>query len=407
MTAGRAARSPLPRAAGLLLLGALGGLTASAAAEDPEARLERKKEELAELRRAAREIGEELERTRKREADAREAVFELEERISVLRNRRRRSERNLAANTERREELKAERQRLRERVDRHRDRLEAYLRAAHRAGQSGFLRQLFEHRDPGRIRRALTFMSYLHEARRQEMERLREARERAADVMDELAAERTEETRLRDRLAEQKRAIARRLEERRALLEELEAQSERKRNRLAAVRSDQQALKKVIERLRGLREDGVLEKVGEKHMAARKGELPLPVARPEILAHYGDSRERRSMRWRGLLLGAETGAEVRSIFRGRVAYAGRLRGYGLITIIDHGDNLLSLYAHNRVVYKEVGEWVETGAPVAAVGTTGGRSRPATYFEIRQGGEPVDPLQWCRAPGGSEQRSAGR
>ncbi|MFP4560355.1 MAG: murein hydrolase activator EnvC family protein [Thiohalorhabdus sp.] len=407
MTARRAARPPLPRAAGLLLLGALGGMPASATAEDSQARLERKKEELAELRRAAREIGEELERTRQREADAREAVFELEERITVLRNRRRQSERALAANSERRRELEAERKRLRERMDRHRERLVAYLRAAHRSGQSGFLRQLFGHRDAGRVRRALTFMSYLHEARRREMERLREARGRAAEVMDELAEERADKERLRDRLAKQKGAIAKRLEERRALLEELEAQAERQRNRLAAARSDQQALKKVIERLRGLREDGVLQEVGEKHMAARKGELSLPVAEPAVLARFGESREGRSMQWQGLLLGAEAGTEVRSIFRGRVAYAGRLRGYGLITIIDHGDNLLSLYAHNRVVYKEVGEWVETGAPVAEVGTTGGRPRPATYFEIRQDGQPVDPLKWCRAPGGGDERSAGR
>ena len=138
--------------------------------------------------------------------------------------------------------------------------------------------------------------------------------------------------------------------------------------------------------------------VGDKHMADLKGRLPLPVADGDILARFGAPREQASLRWRALLLGAEPGTEVHAVFRGRVAYAERLRGYGLLTILDHGDGMLSLYAHNRVLYKEVGEWVETGEVIASVGSTGGQQRTATYFEIRRDGQPVDPLRWCRAPG---------
>ncbi|MFA9459764.1 murein hydrolase activator EnvC family protein [Thiohalorhabdus sp. Cl-TMA] len=396
----------LPTAAVLFLLGALAA-PFPAAADSSDSRLEQKKDELAELRRTARDLADRLERTRSRKKGTRQAVFDLEAQVADLRAKRRDNRKALEDNATRLDALTGKRDRLRERVAEHRHRLAVYLQAAHRTGRHGFLRQLFGHEDPGRVRRALTYLGYLHKARRREMARLERTRERLAGVMTELRDEQAEHKRLEEKLARQKRAIAERLDRRRDLLEQLKNKAERQRNRLVAVRSDQKALKKVIARLRRLREDGILLEVGDKHMAELKGKLALPVPAPEVLARFGTEREQRSLRWNGMLLGARPGTEVRAIFRGRVAYADRLRGYGLLTIIDHGDNLLSLYAHNRVLYKEVGEWVETGSAIAAVGSTGGRSRPATYFEIRKDGQPVDPMHWCRSPGADAERSASR
>ncbi len=381
-------------AAGLLLA----ALAAAPGPAEPPARLQQKKAELAELKAAARELVQRLERTRAREESARQAVFDLEQEIAGLRRKLRSNKQALAGVRTRLEELGTERDRLRERIRDHQQRLAAYLRAVHRSGRHGFLRQLFGHEDPQALRRSLTYLGYLHRSRQREVARLKADRHRLAEVMAELEAEGREARRLEERLAAQKEALAARKADRERLLRRLEARARRQQERLADVRSDQEALKQVIGRLRSLRERGILLDVGDKHMAELKGRLPLPVKGGEVLARYGAPRQQESLRWRGLLLGARLGAEVRAIFRGRVAYAERLRGYGLITIIDHGDGLLSLYAHNRVLFKEVGEWVETGEVVAEVGKTGGRRRAATYFEVRRNGEPVDPLRWCRAPG---------
>ena len=387
------------RGAGLLLIGAL-VLPWPAAADDADERLEQKKAELRQLRQAADEVAAELDRTRSREESTRQAVFALEEDIAELRRRRNDNRQALEATGERLERLGQRRDELRARIGEHRERLAVYLRTAYRNGRHGYLRQLFGHEDPSRVRQAVTYLRYLHQARQQAVTRLQNDRERLARVMEALRAERDKRQRLRTELADQKERIEARLAEREDLLAELAARAQRQQERLAGIRSDQQALKQVIDRLARLRQEGVLLNVGDKHMGQLKGDLALPVAEPEVLARYGAQRQGRSLRWRGLLLGAEPGAEVRTIFRGRVAYADRLRGYGLVLIVDHGDGLLSLYAHNRVLYKEVGEWVETGEAVATVGTTGGRSRPATYFEVRHEGRPVDPLRWCRAPGGA-------
>ena len=76
-----------------------------------------------------------------------------------------------------------------------------------------------------------------------------------------------------------------------------------------------------------------------------------------------------------------------------MVYADWLSGLGLLTIIDHGDGYLSLYGHNERLYKEVGERVTAGDTIATLGDSGGRPRPALYFEIRKAGRPVDPRPW--------------
>jgi len=92
---------------------------------------------------------------------------------------------------------------------------------------------------------------------------------------------------------------------------------------------------------------------------------------------------------------------VRAVARGRVAFADWLRGFGLLIIIDHGGGYMSLYGHNQSLYKDSGETVAAGDTIAGAGASGGQAQNGVYFEIRQKGQPVDPLAWCRA-GSNEQ-----
>ena len=97
----------------------------------------------------------------------------------------------------------------------------------------------------------------------------------------------------------------------------------------------------------------------------------------------------------GLLIAGTAGAEVRAAAPGRVAYSDWLKGYGLLTIVDHGDGWMSLYAFNDALLKDVGDWVRAGDPLATVGSSGGQGRPALYFELRRNGQPQDPKPWFK------------
>ena len=84
---------------------------------------------------------------------------------------------------------------------------------------------------------------------------------------------------------------------------------------------------------------------------------------------------------------------MRAVAPGRVVFADWLRGFGNMIILDHGGGYMSLYGNNESLYREVGDEVKAGDPIAAVGATGGNSETGLYFELRFQGKPFDPLSW--------------
>jgi septal ring factor EnvC (AmiA/AmiB activator) len=80
---------------------------------------------------------------------------------------------------------------------------------------------------------------------------------------------------------------------------------------------------------------------------------------------------------------------------GIVVFADAFRTLGLLIIIDHGDGYMSLYGHNRELFKQAGEQVAGSDVIAASG--GAPGEPNTlYFEIRHAGGALDPRDWCVA-----------
>ena len=123
-----------------------------------------------------------------------------------------------------------------------------------------------------------------------------------------------------------------------------------------------------------------------------KGNLPWPVS-GKLTQKFGSPRTEGS--WDGVLIDASEGMEIKAVTRGKVVYAEWLRGYGLLTIIDHGQGYMTLYAFNQSLYKRMGDSVKAGDVIASVGQSGGRSQAGLYFGIRQKGVPINPLEWCR------------
>ena len=76
-----------------------------------------------------------------------------------------------------------------------------------------------------------------------------------------------------------------------------------------------------------------------------------------------------------------------------MVYSDYLRGFGLMTIIDHGDGYMSLYGHNEALFKSAGDWVEAGERIAMVGQTGGYPKPGLYFEIRHKSKAINPMRF--------------
>jgi lipoprotein NlpD len=94
---------------------------------------------------------------------------------------------------------------------------------------------------------------------------------------------------------------------------------------------------------------------------------------------------------KGIDIAGFKGDAVLAAADGEVVYAGSgLLRYGELLIIKHNDMFLSAYAHNDALLVREGERVTRGQKIAELGSTG-VDRDMLHFEIRQEGQPVDPL----------------
>ncbi|WP_164230288.1 MULTISPECIES: murein hydrolase activator EnvC family protein [Stenotrophomonas maltophilia group] len=127
--------------------------------------------------------------------------------------------------------------------------------------------------------------------------------------------------------------------------------------------------------------------------APKVGGLGWPLS-GNLLARYGgklpDGRTSS-----GVLIGAPAGSTVTAVADGTVVFSDWMTGYGMILIVDHGNGYMSLYAHNDTLLKDAGARVSRGDAVAKVGSSGGQGVTALYFELRRGGQPVNPDSWLQ------------
>ncbi len=101
----------------------------------------------------------------------------------------------------------------------------------------------------------------------------------------------------------------------------------------------------------------------------------------------------------GVDIGAAYGTPIHAANSGRVIFVGWYSGYGRVVIINHGNingvPTTTLYAHMSVAVVKQGASVAKGSVIGKVGTTGYSTGPHLHFEVRQKGNPVNPLNFIR------------
>ncbi len=268
------------------------------------------------------------------------------------------------------------------------------VRAAYAMGRQEELKLILNQRNPATISRMLVYYRYIARARAKRIDEVRDHLQRLAEVQQSIDKETAQLTRLRDRRSDERDRLQKERASRAAVLARLQTRIESKSERLAHMTRNERQLQDLVQKLQKALADIPPQAGEQRPFRDLKGRLPWPVA-GHLLARYGAPREGSNLRWRGVFIAAAPGQEVRAVARGRVAFADWLRGFGLLMIIDHGDGYMSLYGHNQVLLKQVGDWVEAGEPIALTGDSGGVSHSGVYFELRSHGHTINPMHWCR------------
>jgi murein DD-endopeptidase MepM/ murein hydrolase activator NlpD len=127
--------------------------------------------------------------------------------------------------------------------------------------------------------------------------------------------------------------------------------------------------------------------------AVGPGAVGWPVSGP-ITSPFGmrfDPVQHRYQLHSGIDIAAAQGTTISAAADGRVIFAGWYGGYGNAIVIDHGGGTSTLYGHCSQMFVGVGQDVQRGQAIGAVGMTGDATGPHVHFEVRRDGKPVDPL----------------
>lgn len=147
---------------------------------------------------------------------------------------------------------------------------------------------------------------------------------------------------------------------------------------------------RTISTTRGKASKTAVAKAAKSSRASKKFQFFWPVDGGRVTSRFGS-------RWGrphdGIDIAATPGTAVLAAEAGKVIFAKRFAGYGNLIVVTHKEDYFTAYAHNQDVFVRKGQKVKRGQRIAVVGRTGRATGPHLHFEVRQGTQSVDPLQF--------------
>lgn len=383
-------KTPKPTRLNLLLCGALFAATAVSSLSQPEDR----EQAAAELQQVNNKIGEvdaELKRNTA-QINRYQTDIESSERAILSTRIKIADERlNLTQLDTELRQLEIEQQSAHKELTSEAQRIKTLLRALFANRDSDTLKLLLSQDNPASLVRNLRFHALVLKQQNIQIDALVSLLAKLEQTQQKLTQNRIDRERTLTALQTEERNLNQQQQERSQQIAALKQMAQSLQVQKQQLAQDQARLQNLIDEMDTLALTS--ETIQIAPFAEQKGKLNWPTeAKPS--ARFNTKRN-TNVRWQGMRFGNKTDDPIKPIYHGRVVFADWLRGYGLLVIIDHGDNYMSLYAHNNSISVEEGQWVDPSTVIALAGNTGGQEQPGLYFEIRHQGEPQNPAHWCR------------
>jgi murein hydrolase activator len=331
-------------------------------------------------------------------ADAEEDRSSLEQQLSGLEQeigrltRERRELRQQAREQQQRlTELGEEEAKLTRVLESQRDSLKKQIRAAWMEGDAPAVKVLLNEIDPDKIARTMTYYEYLSRDTIERLEAFAANLRQLKETQKQVKAGRLRLAKLEEDVADRQQKLSSSKKEREQTLAALKADISDRLGEREELEADRKRLEKLLREV----EEAIanIPTPNESDpFGSLKNKLPWP-AQGKVVSRFGDRYAGGKLRYNGLLINTSEEGDVKAVHYGRVVFANWLRGFGLITILDHGDGYMTLYGHSSSLFTSPGDWVEAGEAIAQAGRTGGTNDPAVYFEVRHNGKPDNPQRW--------------
>ncbi len=327
----------------------------------------------------------------KDESQLEQTLARAERDISRLKKERRALQKKTAEQEAELDELNNKMQQLQDTLHAQREALSAQIRTAWMEGDAPAIKVLLNEIDPQKLARLMTYHEYISRysleqlaAFNRTLKALQSTREQVTEAQLDLAQTAAS-------LADRQSALEKQHKARERTLALLKSDISKKRSRRDSLIADRKRLEKLLKEVEAAIADIPTPKESQPFSTLR-AKLPWPT-RGKVIIGFGENLHGGRLKHNGLLISTSAEAEIKAVHYGRVVFSNWLRGFGLLTIIDHGGGYMSLYGRNSSLLKSPGDWVKAGEPIAIAGDSGQGSGSQLYFEIRSKGKPQNPLKW--------------
>ncbi|WP_293751426.1 peptidoglycan DD-metalloendopeptidase family protein [uncultured Paraglaciecola sp.] len=265
------------------------------------------------------------------------------------------------------------------------------IRSAYMTGNYDFAKMLLNQQDAANFERTITYYQYLNKARKSQIDSFNLLVIDLQKVNAKLIDNQSELEQLKDKQLVQQRALQINQIQREKTLIAIQNAIESEEAKIAQLQINEKNLLEALTRAQ--QQVDKQEDVTLTGLSDFKGRLLMP-AKGNLRKMFGRFRQGQ-IKWKGVVINGTAGDSVIAIHQAKVLYSDWLRGFGLVTVLDHGNGFMSLYGHNQALLKQAGEAVQAGEAIALLGQSGGQSRPNLYFEIRHKGTPINPVSWLK------------
>ena len=358
-------------------------------------KIEKEKQRLHELKQEIRKTKKQRDRARKRQSEVLQSIERLDRQLHKERQEAASLNREIKQISAELDKIDAQLTGLRSEMHDKQTLIGTRLKRLYMEGRAGWVSPLVTAGSYSQFQRRLMFLSslaswerdvfeqYRRQVAQSEQLRAKQAKIRASLVARKGRIDKTLSV-MRD-VKSQKRAVL-------ASLKKTARSHEQMLLTLDQAENRKDSLLKQLEQRRQITTEKIKKRTTNSF---QRGTLSWP-ADGDLVGFFGRQKHPTFdtyVRKKGIEIASKEGSAIRAVSGGDVVYADWLRGYGLVVILDHGNNYFTFYAHASKLSVKEGATVEKGAVLGETGSSGLTNRSILYFELRRGTKPVNPLNW--------------